>query len=119
MKLLRGGSWCNPSMKYKLVFTVPLTHADAVREAIGKAGAGKLGNYSYCSFSTRGVGRFIPNTDAHPHIGEAGKLEKVEEERVECQVDANVLDDVMVALNHAHPYEEIAYDLWALEKWER
>ncbi len=55
-------------MKYKLVFTVPLSHADIVREAIGKAGAGKLGNYSYCSFSTRGIGRFIPHTDAHPLI---------------------------------------------------
>ena len=106
-------------MKYKLVFTVPLTHADVVRNAVGEAGAGKLGNYSYCSFSTRGIGRFIPGADATPYIGEIGKLEEVEEERVECTVSADVLDNVIVALKRTHPYEEIAYDLWALEMWEK
>jgi hypothetical protein len=100
---------------YKLVFTVPLSHADVVREAIGKVGAGRLGDYSFCSFSTRGVGRFIPNADAHPHIGEAGTLEQVEEERVECNVSAEVLDNVIAALKRTHPYEEIAYDLYPLE----
>ena len=67
---------------YKLVFTVPLSHAGVVREAIGKAGAGRYGNYSFASFSSRGVGRFKPEAGAHPHMGEIGKLSEVEEERV-------------------------------------
>ena len=62
--------------KYKLIFTVPLSHADAVRQAIGKAGAGTYPNYSFCSFSTRGIGRFKPETGANPAIGEVGKFEE-------------------------------------------
>ena len=69
--------------QYKLVIYVPLDHADKVREAIGQAGGGKLGKYSFCSFSTCGVGRFRPDEGAHPTIGEVGKLEQVEEERIE------------------------------------
>ncbi len=100
---------------YKLVFTVPLSHADAVREAVGKAGAGKAGNYSFCSFSSKGIGRFRPEAGAHPHIGEIGKLTEVEEERVECQVSAEVVDAVIAALKSVHPYEEVVYDLFAVE----
>ena len=54
--------------KYKLIFTVPSTHADATRKAIGEAGAGKLGNYSFCSFTTKGIGRFKPEEGARPTI---------------------------------------------------
>ncbi|MDO8576007.1 MAG: hypothetical protein Q7R90_01700 [bacterium] len=104
---------------YKLVFTVPLSHADAVREAIGKAGAGRHGNYSFASFSSRGVGRFKPEPGAHPHVGEIGKLTEVEEERVECQVSPEVVDDVLAALKRVHPYEVIAYDLCPIEVWEK
>lgn len=102
-------------LKYKLIFTVPLTHADAVREALGKAGAGTYPNYSFCSFSTRGIGRFKPESGAHPAIGEVGKLEEVEEERIECQIDIDKVDQVLKALRQSHPYEEIAYDLFPLE----
>ncbi len=101
--------------KYKLVFTVPLANAEAARDAIGKAGAGKLGNYSFCSFSTTGIGRFKPEEGASPAIGEVGKMEEVEEERIECQIDAEIVDDVLAALKRVHPYEEIAYDLYPLE----
>ena len=101
--------------KYKLTFTVPVTNADAVRQAIGEAGAGKLGNYSFCTFSTRGIGRFKPEQGANPTIGEVGKLEETEEEKVECQVGSEVLDAVLAALKKAHPYEEVAYDVWVLE----
>ena len=52
----------------KIVVFVPLTYAKIVREAIGKAGGGVIGNYEYCSFSTRGIGRFKPNEKANPHI---------------------------------------------------
>lgn len=101
---------------YKLVVTVPVAHGDALRRAIGEAGAGKLGNYSFCSFSTKGVGRFRPEVGAHPAIGEVGTIEEVEEERIECQVAAERVDAVLAAVRRTHPYEEIAYDLYPLEK---
>ncbi len=101
--------------KYKLIFTVPLNEADAVRKAIGEAGAGKSEKYSFASFSSRGTGRFLPEEGAHPAIGSVGAFEEVEEERVECQVDEVFIDDVLAALRKAHPYEEIAYDVFRLE----
>ena len=101
--------------KYKLVFTVPVANADAVRQAIGEAGAGKMGNYSFASFSVRGTGRFKPEEGANPAIGEVGKMEQVEEERVETICDAEVLDLVIAALKKSHPYEEIAYAVYPLE----
>ena len=102
-------------MKSKLVVTVPLTHADILRDAIGKAGAGKLGNYSFCSFSSSGTGRFKPEEGAHPHIGEVAKLEAVEEERIEVTCDKEVLQDVIDAIKSVHPYEEVALDVYNLE----
>ena len=59
----------------KIVVTVPVESADNVRQVIGEAGGGKIGNYSFCSFSVRGIGRFLPGEGAHPAIGEVGKLE--------------------------------------------
>ena len=101
--------------KYKLIFTVPLANADTVRKAIGEAGAGKSGKYSFASFSSRGTGRFLPEEGARPAIGNVGTFEEVEEERVECQVDEIFIDDVLAALRKTHPYEEIAYDVFRLE----
>src|SRR3989344_4652570 len=79
----------NISNKVKIVVFVPASHTDIVREAMGKAGAGKIGNYTNCSFSSKGIGRFKPEAGANPTIGEVGKLESVEEERIEmmCQKD--------------------------------
>ena len=99
----------------KIVVTVPLTHADKVREAIGMAGGGKLGNYSFCSFSTRGVGRFKPNDGANPHIGKVGKLESVEEERIEVSVEDSLVKGVIDAIKKVHSYEEVALDVYNLE----
>lgn len=98
-------------MRYKLVVFVPLTHADAVRKAMGKAGAGRLGNYSFCSFSSRGVGRYRPEAGARPTIGEVGELEQVEEERIEVVCSEEVVREVIKAMKGVHPYEEVAYDL--------
>lgn len=100
----------------KLVVTVPLTHADVVREAMGKAGAGRVGKYEFCSFSVRGTGRFRPLEGASPAIGFVGSLEEVEEERIEVTCDREVLDDVIAAIKSVHPYEEIAIDVYALER---
>jgi hypothetical protein len=103
------------SNNVKLVVTVPESHADAVREAMGKAGAGNIGNYSFCSFSSKGVGRFKPEKGARPAIGEIGKLESVEEERIEAICNRSILKDVVAAIKKVHPYEEVALDICPLE----
>lgn len=103
--------------QHKIVVYVPLTHADKVREAIGVAGGGKLGNYSFCSFSTKGIGRFKPEAGAKPAIGEVGKFEEVEEERIEVTCDTDAVKNVVSAIKKSHPYEEIAMDVYPLEAW--
>ena len=104
--------------QYKLVVYVPVSHADQVREAMGNASGGKLGKYSFCSFSSRGTGRFKPEEGAHPYIGKVGELELVQEERIEVTIDANVVGNVIAAMKSVHPYEEVAYDLYPLEALE-
>lgn len=99
----------------KIVVFVPETHADAVRQAMGGAGAGKIGNYSFCSFSAKGVGRFKPEAGAHPAIGEVGKLESVAEERIEVVCEREKLNAVIQAIKRVHPYEEVALDVYPLE----
>ena len=98
----------------KLVVYVPETHADLIRETLGKAGAGRIGDYEYCSFSVKGVGRFIPLKTAHPTIGEIGKLEEVIEERIETVCYHKDLERIIDAVNNVHPYEEVAYDTYPL-----
>ena len=104
-------------MQYKIVVFVPLTHTEAVREAIGNAGGGKIGNYSHCTFSTRGIGRFKPQDGASPHIGEVGKLEEVEEEKIEFVCNEDVVGNVIAAIKRVHPYEEVAMDVYQLVNW--
>jgi len=97
--------------RVKISTTVPLDSVEAVRQAIGDAGAGQIGNYSHCSFSHIGQGRFMPNDEANPHIGEAGKLEVVEEEHIEVVCDRSIAKQVLQALREAHPYEEVIADI--------
>jgi hypothetical protein len=104
-------------MRYKLVVTVPTAHAHKVREAIGAAGGGRLGNYSFCSFSSPGVGRFMPEAGAEPHIGAVGRVETVAEERIEVTCEAEVVGAVIAAVKGAHPYEEVALDVYQLTEW--
>ena len=98
----------------KLVFFVPEGHADAVREKIFEAGAGVIGNYDMCSFNTSGEGSFrgLANTD--PFVGEKGKLHFEKEIRVETVLPAVLTKTVVSALLKAHPYEEVAYDLYPI-----
>ena len=104
-------------MKYvKIVVFVPESHANIVRKVMGDAGAGKLGNYSHCTFSMKGVGRFLPLTGARPTIGKVGTLEEVVEERIETICPKNIMNEVIAAMKKAHPYEEIAYDVIPLLK---
>lgn len=96
-----------------IVTIVPETHADVVREAMGQAGAGEIGNYSHCSFSVKGMGRFKPGTGANPFLGEIGIPETVMEERIETSCHKDKLERVIEAIKKAHPYEEPIIDTYA------
>ncbi len=97
--------------RIKLTTFVPLESANSVREALGRAGAGKIGEYSYCSYSVTGTGRFLPSHAADPHIGTPGLLEAVAEERIEVVCDLQDARAIIAALKQAHPSEEVAFDL--------
>jgi hypothetical protein len=101
--------------RYKIVVYAPESHADQLREAMGDAGAGKIGNYSHCSFSVKGTGRFKPLEGASPTIGELGKYEEVPEERIEVVCSEEKLHAVLKAIKDTHPYEEPATDVYPLE----
>ncbi len=98
----------------KLVVFVPETHADAVRQALGEAGAGRIGNYSFCSFSTRGTGRFRPEEGADPAEGEIGKLSAVPEERIEVACERTQVQATIAAIKRVHPYEEVVVDIYPM-----
>ena len=105
----------NTETLYKIVVYVPKTHEDKVREALGKSGAGHIGNYSDCTFNTDGKGTFRPLEGTNPFIGEFDKLEVVDEVKIETIVPQRILGGVISAMIKAHPYEEVAYDLYKLE----
>ncbi len=96
---------------YSLVFYVPETHLEEVKEAIFSAGAGAIGDYEACCWQVRGEGQFRPSAQANPFIGQSGMLEKVVEYRVEMVLQASLKDKVVAVLKAAHPYEEVAYQL--------
>jgi len=98
----------------KIVTFVPSTHADKVREALGNTGAGVQGEYSYCSFTSEGVGRYMPSQDAKPFIGSAGEFQQTPEERIEVTCERSVARQVVDAMKQSHPYQEIAYDIYPL-----
>lgn len=99
----------------KFVVFVPSGHEDRVREAVCRAGAGWIGNYSDCTFQTLGTGTFRPRERTNPFIGKQGELEKVEEIRLETIVPERLAPGVVEAVLEAHPYEEVAYDLYPLK----
>lgn len=103
------------SQNVKIVVFVPETHMDVVREAMGKAGAGVIGNYTYCTFSSKGIGRFKPGQGSNPHIGMVGNFEEVSEERIETVCPREKLETVIKAIREVHPYDEIALDVYSLE----
>jgi len=98
----------------KLVVFVPATHANAVREAILSNGAGNIGNYSNCSFNIEGTGTFKGNEDTKPFIGEPNKLSKEPEVRIETIFEPHHQNRIVSAMTVAHPYEEVAYDIYPL-----
>jgi hypothetical protein len=101
--------------RYKLVSFVPQDHLEQVRVAICNAGAGRIGKYDNCTFMASGIGTYRPLEGAKPFKGEIGKVERAGEARLETVVDKNDLKKVIEAMKKAHPYEEVAYDVFKLE----
>ena len=99
----------------KLVTFCPVTHADKVREAVFVAGAGNIGEYDQCSFNSKGQGTFRAGKQANPYAGEIGSLHFEPEVRIETIFPAYLQKTVISALLEAHPYEEVAYDIYRLE----
>lgn len=100
----------------KLVVFVPESHAEKVREAICAAGAGRIGDYDSCTFSVKGEGTFRGGVRAKPFLGRPGALERAKEARLETIFPRALKKSVLRSLREAHPYEEIAYDLYRVEQ---
>jgi hypothetical protein len=98
----------------KWVIYVPCENSDAVRAAVFEAGAGHIGDYSHCSWSVTGTGQFLAQDGASPAIGSIGTVERVTEDRVEVIAPARARGAVLAAMRAAHPYEEPAFDIFAL-----
>ncbi|MGF7186797.1 dinuclear metal center YbgI/SA1388 family protein [Desulfitispora alkaliphila] len=105
----------NTNKLYKIVVFVPQGHQEEVRGALAAGGAGWIGNYSECGFELKGQGTFRPQDETNPYIGTPGKLERVDEYRLETIVPENKLKRAIAAMIKAHPYEEVAYDIYPLE----
>ncbi|MBR2241218.1 MAG: hypothetical protein IJ890_07580 [Clostridia bacterium] len=97
--------------KVKISVTIPVANVDEVRNAMCEVGAGIIGNYTYCSMSTKCIGTFKPNENANPYIGEKNKIEFVEEEKLEVICDISKVKIVISKLREVHPYEEPAIDI--------
>jgi hypothetical protein len=101
-------------MRLKLVWFVPADALEATRDAVFRAGAGRIGDYARCSWYAAGTGTFIGSEGTDPAIGRIGQEERVAELRVETVVPEEQAAEVVAALIAAHPYEEVAYDLYPL-----
>ena len=99
----------------KLVVFVPEENADAVAKALAEVGAGVIGDYTECTFRTLGRGTFRGGEGASPYLGEKGRLEEVEEVRIETVVAAHTVGRAVNAATAAHPYEEVALDVYPVE----
>ena len=101
-------------MMFKIITFVPVKEAMKMRQAMGDAGSGVLGNYHHASSSTKGVGRFIPGEGAHPSVGEIGKMSEVEEERIEVICEKEKVKEVVAVIKKTHPYEEVPLEIYEL-----
>ncbi len=95
----------------KIVVATPKDSADKIRQALGQAGAGQQGKYKFCSGSYLGTGRFIPQVGSNPAIGETGQLEEVAEEIITTICHKDLVEEVVLAIKKAHPYEEPPIDI--------
>jgi len=99
---------------FKFVIYIPSEDFEMVKTGIFEAGAGHIGNYSHTSFASKGQGTFKPLMGTEPYIGDIGKLNMVDEYRLETVVKKKDIKDVLKAMHEIHPYEEVAYDLYPL-----
>lgn len=99
----------------KLVYFVPVQQEEETRKAVFEAGAGHIGNYDMCSFNVEGKGTFKARENTNPFVGKKGEIHTENEIRVEVILPKQIKNNVIQALISAHPYEEVAYDLYALE----
>ena len=100
---------------YRIELYVPETHVDAVKEALFQAGAGRVGDYEKCAWPTLGTGQFMPGEGSSPYLGAVGEVEKVKEFKVELVCEQEFISQAITAMKDAHPYEEPAYAVLALE----
>lgn len=114
---LEGVSTIQPYSQqwYKMTVFVPSGHEQEVREGICRAGGGKWGNYSCCTFNSRGQGTFYPREGSQPFIGKVGEISFADEVRIECIVEESRLNEVIEEALKAHPYQQPAYDVYRLE----
>ena len=100
---------------YKLIYFVPREYKESTKEALFNIGVGKFNNYEFCCFETLGTGQFKPIREANPFIGDIGKIEQVEEYRIEMICINELIQKAVDMLKFAHPYDEVAYDVIKLE----
>ncbi|WP_432218689.1 NGG1p interacting factor NIF3 [Pseudomonas kribbensis] len=100
---------------YKLAFFVPDSHVEVVKDAVFAAGGGRIGDYDHFAWQVLGTGQFRPLDGSQPFIGETGRVERVEEWKVELVVGDEFIRAVVAALKLSHPYETPAYEVWRLE----
>jgi dinuclear metal center YbgI/SA1388 family protein len=111
LKILSPGA----STLKKIIVFCPIDYADKVRQTMFEEGAGNIGNYDNCSFNSAGEGTFRANDGTNPFVGETGKLHSEKEIKIETVVPSYKLNDVIKAMIKAHPYEEVAFDIYPLE----
>ncbi len=99
----------------KLVIFVPRDDVEAVADALSEAGAGRIGDYTRCTFRSPGTGTFLPGDESDPYLGERGELERVDEVRLETVVPAHLARAAVEAATAAHPYEEVALDVYPVK----
>lgn len=99
---------------YKLCFYVPESHLEQVKQAVFRAGAGRIGDYECCCWQVKGQGQFRPLAGSSPFLGRQGEIEQVDEYRVELVCEDRLIGEVVTAMKAAHPYEEPAWDVLAM-----
>jgi len=114
-RALRPALLADPTQSHKLITFMPRGHVDGVRAAMSAAGAGVIGEYTQCAFGVEGAGSFFGSDETNPAVGESGRLERVEEVRLEMVCPARALAAAIEALRSSHPYEEPAFDVLKLE----
>jgi dinuclear metal center YbgI/SA1388 family protein len=101
-------------IKKLVTYTIP-ENVDKLRNALFNAGAGNIGNYENCSFSSQGLGTYQGNEDSNPAIGEQGEFVEGKEIKIEVTFEKHLENKILKALFANHVYEEVAYEIYSLE----